>query len=199
MRSCAEELRAAEHGAAPDDRVSPSPDDAFTIPIAAAGRVLLTEGTRQPATRVPTSAAGEGGGARFPGTPRAPPSQGLVCRWRSSSSRSKRARARRGTTAVTLAPARAAFATPRTQPSCPGRPDDCMARMMRKSNLPRSTSDVASSGPARGGAGPDDSNRGQALIRSDMGEQTNAIARAGGPLRIRARRRERECGSPRCR
>jgi hypothetical protein len=32
---------------------------------------------------------------------------------------------------------------PRTQPSCRGRPDDCIARMMRKSNRARSTSDAA--------------------------------------------------------
>ena len=36
---------------------------------------------------------------------------------------------------------------PRTQPSCRGRPDDCMARMMRKSNRARSTSDAALSLP----------------------------------------------------
>ena len=36
-----------------------------------------------------------------------------------------------------------AMPMPRTQPSCRGRPDDCMARMMRKSNRARSTSDAA--------------------------------------------------------
>jgi hypothetical protein len=36
-----------------------------------------------------------------------------------------------------------ATATPRTQPSCRGRPDHCMARMMRKSNRVSSTSDAA--------------------------------------------------------
>jgi hypothetical protein len=34
-------------------------------------------------------------------------------------------------------------ATPRAQPSCRVRPDDCRARMMRKSNRLRSTSDAA--------------------------------------------------------
>ncbi len=36
-----------------------------------------------------------------------------------------------------------ACAMPRTQPSCRGRADDCMARMMRKSNHARSPSDAA--------------------------------------------------------
>ena len=35
------------------------------------------------------------------------------------------------------------IASPRTQPSCRGRLDDCMARMMRTSNRARSTSDAA--------------------------------------------------------
>ena len=34
-------------------------------------------------------------------------------------------------------------AKPRTQPSCRRRPDDCIARMMRKPNRARSTSDAA--------------------------------------------------------
>jgi len=42
---------------------------------------------------------------------------------------------------------RPATPLPRTQPSCRGRPDDCMARMMRKSNRARSTSDAALSLP----------------------------------------------------
>ena len=36
-----------------------------------------------------------------------------------------------------------ASASPRTQPSCRGRADDCIARMMRKSNHARSPSDAA--------------------------------------------------------
>ena len=39
---------------------------------------------------------------------------------------------------------RRAAGSPRAQPSCRGRPDDCMARMMRKPNRARSTSDAAS-------------------------------------------------------
>jgi len=42
------------------------------------------------------------------------------------------------TTGITAMPR-----TPRTQPSCRGQPDDCIARMMRKSHRARSTSDAA--------------------------------------------------------
>jgi hypothetical protein len=115
------------------------------------GRRWLPERTRTRRLAV------RGGRLHRPGDPRAGPRDADVTR-RATASVRHRTAASRGETNGRTAPTQAvpwhdrfhhsgvvvpAMPMPRTQPSCRGRPDDCMARMMRKSNRVRSKSDAA--------------------------------------------------------